>query len=83
MIVAKGTHTDGKELILLGLSEENLKRLRRGQPIFKDLAFAGVPFHVAIVYAKDEIELELLLRNAGLVDSTTPRSPLPPLEEDE
>ena len=34
MIVARGTAPTGRELLVLGLSEGNVVRLRQGEPIF-------------------------------------------------
>lgn len=61
MIKAAGKAGDGKRLLLLGLSDENVKRLKADQPILikaEDLAELGFQdMHIAIVYGSTEEEI--------------------------
>lgn len=53
-------------LIVFGLSEENVKRLKEGRPIFFDgaeLVLPGMKF--AIIYGTTEQQMEQDLINAG------------------
>jgi hypothetical protein len=52
---------DGRKLVLLGLTRENIERLTAGQPIAADLGGLGVPdIRVAIHFGEDQ---EALLRD--------------------
>jgi hypothetical protein len=56
MVKFTATTPDGKPIIGFGLTEGNLVRLRKGEPIKVDLAAMGVPGggSVMIFYGKDE-----------------------------
>lgn len=56
MIKARGT-IDGKETVILGLTEENLDRLRDDEPILFDGNPYGIPMQVMIMWGKDEVSL--------------------------
>lgn len=70
MIIAKGD-CDAGEILILGLSKQNIKKMLRGQPVLRDLRFANVPFTVLIMYGEDEMEMHRQLRVAGLVGPHT------------
>lgn len=53
MIKARGTIA-GKETVILGLSEDNLDRLRDDEPIMFDGAPYGIPMQVLIMWGHDE-----------------------------
>ena len=38
MLIAATTKDNGRKLLVIGLEEENLKRLKNDEPIYKDLA---------------------------------------------
>ena len=70
MFKAKAKAGDGRTLVLLGLTDENLKRLKQGQPIDIDTSVLQVApgetvGHICIFYGKDEAsigrELESLI----------------------
>jgi hypothetical protein len=43
MLIAASTKTDGRHLLILGLLEENVRRLLGDEPIYKSLDAEGVP----------------------------------------
>ena len=53
MIKARGT-IDGKETVILGLTEENIVRLQCADPIMFDGSPYGIPMQVMIIWGKDE-----------------------------
>lgn len=61
MIVGRGTSDDGKQVILLGLSDDNVQRLTDGKPILvtRETHGAGVPegWIITIVHGKTEQSL--------------------------
>lgn len=63
MVIALGSR-DGRPVLLLGLEEENLDRLRKGQPILRDLTTIGRPDlgEVMIVWGKTAADIEAQLR---------------------
>lgn len=63
MIKALGRHGDGRPLLLLGLSGENMTRLMAGEPI--TLAMAGV--HILLVGGRDETAISEDLKKHGLL----------------
>lgn len=54
MIKARGTGSNGREFVLLGLSHKNLDRLREGRPIQFDGTPYGFPGDVVILADVDE-----------------------------
>lgn len=67
MIRAKATDPDGKPIIFLGLSRENITRLVAGQPIRVVGDSVGVPSLAAITIVFGETEKQILqdMRDAG------------------
>lgn len=62
---------DGQKLFGFGLSEGNLERLRKGEPIVVDLAVMGAAGTVMIFYGRTEEEMARMLTTAGLVAADT------------
>jgi hypothetical protein len=63
VIKARGKTGDGKDLVVLGLSEENLARLVAQEPISFNLSEIGLsPIQVVIVGGRTEEELMADLR---------------------
>ena len=81
MIIATGDFENKGPVLLLGLTKPNIKKLMRGKPILRDLHFAGVPYHLTIVYGEDEMEIHRQLRVAGLVTKETDIKEGPPSED--
>lgn len=54
MVKAKITREDGKPRLIFGITEENVDRLKKGQPILVDLTEMGVNADIGIFYATDE-----------------------------
>lgn len=88
MIIGRGTQADGTgELLMLGLSFENLRRLRQGEPIrmTPESHGPGVPlgWKILIVAAETEEALVAALVKAEAVGPATvvaamPRDPSDP-----
>lgn len=62
MVKATAMMADGRALIVMGISEENVKRLKNGQPIYFDPATLKIAPGTAVgaitlFYGKDEGEL--------------------------
>jgi len=67
MIKAAGRLQDGRPLLILGLSGENMTRLMADEPISIDLAQLGLPpMQVLIVGGRTEDAITEQLREAGL-----------------
>ena len=56
MLKARANGRDG-ELLIFGLSEMNLKKLKEGRPIQIDLTEMGLNGTMLIFYGKDEIAM--------------------------
>jgi hypothetical protein len=54
MIKVRGQTTDGQPIIVIGLSHENLRRLKRGEPIDFDLSEIGLTGGCIILAGKTE-----------------------------
>lgn len=72
MIKALGKNGDGRALVMLGLSGENMTRLMAGEPIAIDMQaeFTGteVPaLHIVLVGGRDENTILTNLREQGLL----------------
>ncbi len=70
MLIAKGV-TNGKELLLLGLSRGNLKKLQEGNPIRISEESHGegaIPGTVIVImFAETEADLQRMLHASGMV----------------
>jgi predicted kinase len=68
-----GINNPGDPLILMGLSEGNVNRLRNGRPIVADIRSFGVdlPGRIAVVYGKTEADIEAEMRGHGLIGPET------------
>lgn len=75
MIKAAGQTGDGKPLLLLGLSGENITRLVAGEPINITSAWMvemGLPeLTIALVYGRTEEAIMVELRAQGFADEHT------------
>lgn len=74
MIKAKGKGPDGRTNIVMGISEENVRRLKLGQPIYYDPAQLGFEHGEEIggfvlFYGKDDAALTNTLQ--GLIGPET------------
>jgi hypothetical protein len=68
VIKARGTAGDGKPVVILGLSGENVARLFAAEPIRLNLADLGLPAcHVIIMAGKTEEAIAEQLRRGGLL----------------
>lgn len=74
MVIARG-NSDGDELLILGLSNENLHRMCSGAPIVirKATHGDGVPegWQIVLFHGKDEASMAETLRQAGVVGKET------------
>ena len=50
-------HSGQPQLLLLGLSEMNIQRLKEGQPIYFDAKAFGYDGNICIVYGKTEQDI--------------------------
>lgn len=68
----KGEHEHG-HFCLLGLAEANIRLLKAGRPIHVDLSRFGLPVsgELAVMYGVTEADMELVLREAGLIGEPT------------
>ncbi len=74
MIKARGTAPDGGRMLVLGLSYENLGRLRAGQPIQFDAKPYGYDGEIVIFAGKTEAAMadRLMRENPGLRPTPDP-----------
>lgn len=71
MITGKGTH-DGKPMLLMGLSGENVTRLMAGDPIVLDGAKVGFDnLTVVVIGGRTENEMAAALTVHGFITPTT------------
>lgn len=78
MIKATGKTGDGKPLVLLGLSGENVTRLMADEPITFNLAEMGLPaLQVVIIGGRTQAEIVAQLEQYGLV----PPGVITPIDE--
>lgn len=54
MIKARGTHRDGQPVVVFGLTDQNLERMRDGQPVAFHAGELGLDCHVMIVWGPSE-----------------------------
>jgi hypothetical protein len=73
MIKARMTKADGGSMFIFGLSDGNIAKLRKGQPIFIDLESLGGPTKVTIGIHWGETEAAIVREfvAAGLIDTAT------------
>jgi len=72
MITALATGDDGKQIIVLGLSYENLKRLRDGKPIHvRSDVHAGFPENLAIMIFAGATERAMAEQLQPLISAAT------------
>ena len=69
LIKAVTTLDDGRKLLILGLSEMNIRELKKGRPISIELEKLGLEGQIAIVYGETE---------ADIVDELSKHFKLPP-----
>jgi hypothetical protein len=74
MVIANGNSADGRKLLLLGLSAENVKRLLLNQPItLNSTTHQGTPegWTIVIMFGNTELEIHALLKAKGVIDAQT------------
>ena len=75
MIIARSTKEDSSELLSLGLSRENVRRLTGGLPIrlTRETHGDGIPenWTIGIIFGETEQEIADLLREEGLITPDT------------
>jgi predicted kinase len=72
-MIRTGINDPDNPLVVLGLSEGNIIRLKNGQPIYIPISSCGVnlPGKITIVYGVTEYDVEGQLRRAGLISNKT------------
>lgn len=81
-----GINDPNNPTVVLGLSAENVARLKNGMPIKAALETFGAGFtrgQVVVCYGETEMELSRQLRRAGLIGPKTPGETDPRLVEDD
>lgn len=67
MVKAVARTNDGKLILILGVSEGNVERMKAGEPIYFDMDQLGFPKenikHVTMFYGKDEGELTRAIKD--------------------
>lgn len=75
MIIARG-QIENLEMLLLGLSRENVQRLTQGNPIYltRKTHGDGIPdgWQIVIIYGETERAMSATLKAVGLVTKDTP-----------
>lgn len=81
MIIGRAMLDEGGEYLLLGLTTENLRRLKQGQPIrlTTETHGAGVPlgWRILLVHGETEKDLVNALRDAGVMSADTKVQAMP------
>lgn len=79
-----GINDKDNPLILMGLSEGNIERLKAGHPIKTDIRSYGVdlPGTIAVIYGRTEADLESWMHQHGLVGENTQASSSPRLDHE-
>ena len=68
MLKAVGEHA-GSQILLVGLSEENIRRLRDQQPILFNTSQLGLPpMHVVVIAGSTETTMRTALVDGGLME---------------
>lgn len=74
MIILRGTSPEG-EILMLGLSRENVNRLTEGKPIRirPETHGNGIPqgWTIAIFFGETELEMQTALKKAGAIGPNT------------
>ena len=75
MIIARSNAADSTELLIFGLSRENIKRLTSGQPIRlrRETHGDGIPegWSVVIVFGETELEMKRQFEASGMISPKT------------
>jgi hypothetical protein len=84
MVIARAKGASGRDILLLGLSAENVRRLQGGEPIrvTQETHGPGIPegWVIGLVFGETEEDIEISLRKEGLITEgtfiyRTPRRP--------
>lgn len=63
---------NGATVIGFGITEENVKRIKQGQPIYADLSELGIEgYEVLIMYGTDQKDIERQLQEAKMIPKDT------------
>jgi hypothetical protein len=75
MILARGENKGGKEILLMGLSRENINRLTKGEPIAlrRETHGEGVPegWEIFIYFGETELAMKAELQKIGAINKDT------------
>lgn len=78
MIKFRGDASDGKPVMVFGLSHQNIDRLKAGEPISFSLSELGLEGHVIIMAGETEAAIYEELTGAGLAKGIKIRRGIPP-----
>lgn len=73
MMTAMATTAEGKRILLLGLSDANIKRLTTGDPIHLNAGTHAIPadIDIMILHGHTEDAIAEKLKWAGVIDPST------------
>jgi len=75
VIVARAKRDNGGEILMLGLSHENLRRIHDGKPLHvrREAHGDGIPegWEIVIFTGKDEFEMQRVFQEGGLIGPET------------
>jgi hypothetical protein len=74
MLKGKGDR-DGREMLIFGLSFENLERLKQNKPIMVWREEMGIIYDILIFAGKTEASMADAIRNPDTIVHTVPRRP--------
>jgi hypothetical protein len=75
MCIGRAEREGGEQILILGLSQENIDRLSKGQPmhVSREKHGDGVPdgWEILILYGKTEADIHRQLAEAGAIGEET------------
>jgi len=77
MIKGKANQENGRELVILGISQENVTRLKEGKPIMVHGTEIKIPVDIMIYYGATDQDLVKQMRPAMETDTRIHRSSVP------
>lgn len=84
MIRALATGKDGRPLMLLGITEQNIARMQKGEPIVFDASAVGFEGTIVIMAGGTEQSIADRLTSSGIaIPGDVDMNPLPPVKPDD
>jgi hypothetical protein len=57
---------NGRQLVTLGITEHNVRKLKAREPLYSKGEEIGMPFDIVIVYGRDQEQILRELQEAGV-----------------